>query len=185
MDFGGNAIAAPSGHGGIMKKSHGIGLAVAAMLTLITAPAFAKTTFNTHLTGKDEVPTRETHATGQAMFTLSSDGTTLQYKINVSNIENVVSVRMGNAPVGETGPDVAVLFGPAAAGGGKVSGPLTTGSLTSASLVGPLAGRTIADLITEINAGRIYLNVVTDDGLAPTDQKPGDFISGEIRGQVE
>ena len=167
-----------------MTRSTGIGLAVAALLALITTPAFAKTNYNTHLSGKSAVPARDTHATGQAMFTLSSDGTTLQYRIILSNIENVVAVKLENAAAGATGPEVAVLFGPAAPGGGKVNGPFATGTLTAANLVGPLAGRTIADLITEIEAGRIYVNVITDDGVGPSNEKPGDFSSGEIRGQL-
>ena len=64
------------------------------------------------------------------------------------------------------------------------SGVLATGTLTAANLVGPLAGRSIADLVTEIAAGRVYVNLMTDDGLAPSDEKPGDFSSGEMRGQI-
>jgi len=168
-----------------MTQATRIGIAVVAMLALIAAPAFAKTNFNTHLSGKDQVPTRETQATGQAKFMVSSDGSSLEFRINVSNIENVVAVRLGNAPVGATGPDVAVLFGPVAAGGGKSTGVLAKGTLTATNLVGPMAGRTISDLITEIEAGRIYVNVVTDDGVGAPDEKPGDFASGEIRGQLQ
>ena len=170
-----------------MNRSARIGAAVVAMLALTAAPAFAakKVSFNTHLSGKEEVPVRETNATGQATFTLSSDGTALQFRINVSNIENVVAVRMENAPLGATGPEVAILYGPVAPGGGKANGPLATGTLAATNLVGPMAGKTITDLVAEIEAGRIYLNVLTDDGQAPSDEKPGDFSSGEIRGQIQ
>jgi hypothetical protein len=48
-----------------------------------------------------------------------------------------------------------------------------------------MAGRTIADLIAQIEAGRVYVNVVTDDGAGAPDERPGDFSSGEIRGQVQ
>ena len=41
----------------MMTRSSQIGFAVAAMLALITAPAFAtKTMFKAHLTGKNQVP---------------------------------------------------------------------------------------------------------------------------------
>ncbi len=168
-----------------MTRISRIGAAAVAMLALTAAPAFAKSVYNAHLSGKDEVPARETRATGQVVLTLTSDGSAIQYRVNVSNIENVVSVRLENAPAGATGPEVAILFGPAAPGGGRVSGPLASGALMAGSLIGPMAGHTIADLVTEIEAGRIYVNVVTDDGLAPSDQKPGDFSSGEIRGQLQ
>jgi len=42
----------------------------------------------------------------------------------------------------------------------------------------------MAQLITEIKRGRIYMNVHTDDGIAPPDTGPGDFPGGEVRGQV-
>jgi hypothetical protein len=160
-------------------------LTVAALLFVISAPALAKTMFNSHLSGKNEVPARETKANGQAMFSVSSDGTTLQYKVILSNIENVVGVRLENAPAGATGPEIAVLYGPAAPGGGKVSGPFATGTLSATNLVGPLAGKTIADLVTEIEAGRVYVNVLTDDGVGSPNEKPGDFSTGEIRGQLD
>jgi hypothetical protein len=65
-----------------------------------------------------------------------------------------------------------------------MSGILTTGALTSASLVGDLAGQSISALVSEIEAGKIYINVLTDDGQPGTDERPGDFSSGEIRGQI-
>ena len=169
-----------------MTQASRISLAVVAMLALIAAPAFAaKPVFNTQLSGQDQVPSRETQAKGQAWFKLSNDGLSLDYRINVSNIENVIAVRLGNAAAGATGPDVAVLYGPVAAGGGKVTGVLTKGTLTATDLVGTMAGKTIADLIVEIEAGRIYVTVLTDDGAGGTDERPGDFSSGEIRGQLK
>jgi hypothetical protein len=43
----------------------------------------------------------------------------------------------------------------------------------------------IEDLIVAIESGTVYLNVHTDDGVAPPDTGPGDFPDGEGRGQVE
>ena len=169
-----------------MNRSSRIGIALVTILALTAVPAFAATfVFNAHLSGKAQVPERDTRATGQATLKLSSDQASLEYKINVSNIENVVGVRMHSGTEGTTGAEIAVLFGPVAPGGGRSSGVLTTGTLTAARLVGPMAGRSISDLIVEIQAGRVYVNVVTDDGLAPPDEKPGDFSSGEIRGQIK
>jgi hypothetical protein len=40
----------------------------------------------------------------------------------------------------------------------------------------------LVDLLTSGNA---YVNVHTNDGIAPTNTGPGDFPGGEMRGQVE
>lgn len=168
-----------------MTRFHQISLAVATMIAVAATPAFARTTvFKAHLSGEESVPARQTSAQGQATFKLSDDGSTLEYKVTVSNIDNVVAVQLQHAPSGQTGPVVAVMYGPVAPGAGKMSGILSTGALSSANLTGDLAGQSISALISEVEAGRIYINVLTDDGQPGTDQRPGDFASGEIRGQV-
>lgn len=168
-----------------MTRFHQISLAVVTMLATAATPAFARTTvFKAHLTGSESVPARQTSAQGQATFKLSDDQTTLEYKVTVSNIENVVAVQLQHGPSGQTGPAVAAMYGPVAPGAGKTNGILTTGAISSANLTGDLAGQPMSALIAEIEAGRIYINVLTDDGQPGTDQRPGDFSSGEIRGQV-
>ena len=61
---------------------------------------------------------------------------------------------------------------------------LATGTITAADLVGPLAGQPLSALIEEMPAGNTYVNVHTDDGVAPPNTGPGDFPGGEIRGQI-
>jgi hypothetical protein len=111
-----------------MKRFSRFSTVVVALLALTAAPVLAKSVYNAHLSGKDQVPARETHATGQVKFSVSTDQMSLDYRVNVSNIENVVAVRLENAPAGATGPEIAILFGPAAPGGGKTNGPLATGT---------------------------------------------------------
>ena len=50
--------------------------------------------------------------------------------------------------------------------------------------MGSLAGQPLSALIDQINAGNAYVNIHTNDGVAPTDTGPGDFPGGEIRGQI-
>ena len=158
---------------------------------VLAAPAVAEPpdakNFVTHLTGANERPDpRETKATGQAIFHLSKDGTELSYKLIVANINNVVAahIHVGSADV--AGPVVAFLFGfpPVAPGGGRSNGVLAQGTITSADLIGPLAGMDLDDLIDEIHAFNTYVNVHTNDGVAPINTGPGDFPGGEIRGQI-
>jgi hypothetical protein len=168
-----------------MNRFHQISLAVVTLIAVAAAPAYARTTtFKAHLTGSESVPTRATQAQGQATLQWNPDQSTFEYKVTVSNIENVVAVQLQHAPSGQTGPVVAVMYGPVAPGGGKMTGILTTGALSSASLVGDLAGQPLSALVSEIQAGKIYINVLTDDGQPGSDERPGDFTSGEIRGQI-
>ncbi len=69
-------------------------------------------------------------------------------------------------------------------GGGRHDGILATGTFTADDLVGVLDGGTLADLLDAIDAGIAYVNVHTDDGIAPANTGPGDFPGGEIRGQL-
>ena len=79
---------------------------------------------------------------------------------------------------------MAFLYGPVAAGGGRTDGVLSKPTVTAANLIGPLTGQPLSALISEIEAGNAYVNVHTDDGVAPTNTGPGDFPGGEIRGQL-
>ena len=61
---------------------------------------------------------------------------------------------------------------------------IAKGEITSANLMGSLAGQPLSALINQINAGNAYVNIHTNDGVAPADTGPGDFPGGEIRGQI-
>jgi len=138
----------------------------------------------THLSGDNEVPPRDTLGQGQAIFQLSPDGTELSYRLIASNIENVVAAHIHLGPPGVNGGIVVFLFGNAPPGGGRTDGVLATGTITAANLIGALAGQPLSALISQIEAGNAYVNVHTNDGIAPTNTGAGDFPGGEIRGQL-
>jgi hypothetical protein len=140
--------------------------------------------FIAHLEGGQEVPVRETNATGQAIFKLSDDETQIQYRLIVANIDNVTAAHIHLGAAGANGPVVAFLAGDFPPGGGRAQGVLAEGTITAANLVGPLAGMDFSVLIAALRAGGIYVNVHTNDGVAPANTGPGDFPGGEIRGQV-
>lgn len=158
------------------------------VLTLLIAPATLSvgppTNFVAPLAGNQEVPARDTLARGLAKFQLSADGLVLSYRLIASNIDNVVASHIHVGAAGDNGDVVLFLFGNVAAGGGRHDGVLATGTATAANLVGPLAGHPLSDLIAAMNAGNAYVNVHTNDGVAPTNTGPGDFPGGEIRGQI-
>jgi len=140
--------------------------------------------FVAHTVGKEEVPARDTKAQGQAVFHLSADGSTMYYRLTVANISNVVQSHIHLAPAGSNGNIVVFLYGLVAAGGGRVDGVLAEGSFTAADFINDLLGHPMSDLIAAIQSGGAYVNVHTNDGVAPTNTGPGDFPGGEIRGQV-
>jgi hypothetical protein len=148
------------------------------------AAANAPTNFVAHLSGDNEIPPRETLAQGQAIFQLSPDGESLSYRLIAAKIENLVAAHIHLGAADENGPVVAFLFGPESPAGGRHDGVLATGTITTDDLVGPLTGMTLADLIAAMTSGDTYVNAHTNDGVAPTNEGPGDFPGGEIRGQI-
>lgn len=146
--------------------------------------------FGTPLLGAEEVPARETRARGNAIFHLNAAGDALTYKLIVANIENVFQAHIHLGPFGANGPITVWLFpstAPVAGpfGQGRVDGVIATGTITETDLIGPLAGQPLSALLANLANGNAYVNVHTNDGVAPTNTGPGDFPGGEIRGQVE
>lgn len=132
--------------------------------------------FRAHLSGQEEVPPADTRAQGQAIFKLSADGMSLQYRLNVANIENVTQAHIHLGAQGVNGPVIVWLFPsapPAMLIPGRFQGVLAAGVITEANLVGQLAGQTLDDLIELMLAGETYVNVHTSQ-----------FPPGEVRGQI-
>ena len=144
--------------------------------------------FRAHLNGDQVVLPLPipTLAQGQAVFQLQPGGTELSYKVIASNIDNVVGAHLHLAAVGARGPLVALLLTPPPApAGGRTDGVLVDGTLTANMLFGPLAGQPLSALIDAIHAGNVYVDVPTNDGVAPVNSGPGDYPGGELRGQVQ
>jgi hypothetical protein len=129
--------------------------------------------FKAKLTGKAEVPPVMVKSSGEAYFKLSKDGKKLDYRIKVKNIENTWAAHIHKGKKGENGEVVVVLFsGPKKEG--KFSGVLAKGAIMDKDLSGPLAGKTVGDLVKLIKEGDAYVNVHTDK-----------YKDGEIRGQIK
>jgi hypothetical protein len=178
-----------------MNKVRRLIFVLAIVVSLVTTASVLADSlkFKTKLSGDQEVPpvgvVIDTQARGKAEFKLSKDGTELHYKLSVSRIENAFMAHIHIGPVGVNGPIVVWLFPstapvPGPLGAGPQHGKLAEGTITAANLVGPLAGHPLSDLIDAIQAGNAYVNVHTNDGIAPTNTGPGDFPGGEIRGQL-
>lgn len=140
--------------------------------------------FSARLTGDKEVPPVDTDATGRIRLTANSQQDVLDYQLSVSNLNGVATgahIHRGSA--GTNGPIVANLnirgtfagaSASASAGGGSaMTSTSTGGTITSADLKGPLAGKQVSDLIKLIEDGKAYVNVHTRQ-----------HTNGEIRGQL-
>jgi hypothetical protein len=158
-----------------------LGFTVAVVLTVpILSNGFAnfasaQKQFVAELSGSNEVPPVSTIATGVAKFQLSADGQSLNYQINVTNINAIMGAHIHSGKQGQNGPVVAGLFNPNMGGPpmGKVNGLLVKGTLNSTNLEGPLTGHPLTDLVHLITGHGAYVNVYTQQ-----------HQNGEIRGQI-
>ena len=148
-------------------------------------------TIETKLSGDEEVPVRITGAHGSANVRLAKDGQSIDFQLVVNDIRNVTQAHIHMAPKGTNGGIVVWFFPSVKAtaalpgGGGEHHGMLAQGTFTAADLRGALAGHPLSDLIAAIAAGNAYVNIHTDDGVAPANTGAGDFPGGEVRGQLD
>lgn len=149
-----------------------------------TSPLSGKQ-FSAVLTGDNEVPPVNTEATGRIKLIANSQESALDYQISLSNLNGLVTgAHIHRGSVGTNGPVVATLniggtFAGASAstsagGGSGMTSTSMGGTITSADLKGPLAGKQVSDLIRLIEDGKAYVNVHTHQNL-----------NGEIRGQLK
>ena len=148
-------------------------IALALFITVSLGMA-AGSGFKAVLSGKEITPMAvDTKTTGDVEIVLGKDGKELGYTLNIKDIENVTAAHIHAGKKGVEGPPVAGLFG-GPKKDGKFSGVLAKGTITDKNLIGPLAGKTLADLVKLIKDGDAYVNVHTA-------AHPG----GEVRGQLE
>jgi hypothetical protein len=171
---------------------------------VISLPLFAKggnghLNLNTHMSGGEEVLTvpegaphpSDSRAQGQAIFRVNADGT-VDVRLIASNIENVVQAHVHCGRLGENGPIRIWLYPNIGTSGAALTGPtgaqngvLAVGTFDPTGIVCPEANvGTTMPVLDAMRNGLAYVNVHTNDGVAPTNTGPGDFPGGEIRGQI-
>ena len=140
--------------------------------------------FATVLSGFEEVPAVATPAIAIAGFSLIDTGTRIAFTIVTLGLQNIVAGHLHFGAAGTNGPVVASLLPPAAPGNGGDNFQAFTGVIDAADLTGPFADFPIDELVRRIDQGEVYINLHTNDGLPGTNTGPGDFASGELRGQL-
>jgi len=168
-----------------MRKIYSL-LTVLLALLVFASGALAATdarNFMAELSGDNEVPARETDAFGGAFFRLNEDGTALSFRLKVARIENITASHIHCGAAGVNGPVGVTLF-MGSAGSGPFSGLLASGMITAPDAGNSCGWVTLEDVVMAMKSGDTYVNVHTNDGVAPTNTGPGDFPGGEIRGQI-
>ncbi len=133
------------------------------IIGLSTTGIAAEKSFKATLSGNECVPAVTTPAKGEATFELSQDGKELSYSVILTDIKNVTAAHIHQGKKGENGTPLALI---------DIKGE--KGKITAKELMGSLKGKTVKDLIEQIETGNTYVNVHTDK-----------HPEGEIRGQVK
>ena len=141
-------------------------------LSLMDISVFAAK-FTAIMSGSNEVPPVDTSATGYTSFRTAANNTVIKYKVNVTGISNVTGAHIDFGKVGANGDIIVDLLKDSKKNLIK-QGMAIRGNITDADLVGPLKGKTFAELISTMKNGDTYVNIDT-----PTQ------LNGEIRGQIE
>lgn len=144
----------------------------------------ASDNFVAPLNGAEEAPVpRDTNARGLATFKWNKEGTAFDYTLIAANIENVAAAHIHCGAAGVAGPVGVTLF-VGSAGSGQFDGVLAQATKTAPDAGNSCGWVTMADVLNAMNSGNTYVNVHTNDGIAPPNTGPGDFPGGEIRGQI-
>lgn len=121
--------------------------------TLVSAPLV----FVAELNGANQVPPVVTNAKGTLTLTVQPNGT-VDYVITIKKLTNITVARLrGGKPGASTGVIVTLYDGPTKTG--AFTGVLSEGSFTVKNLSGPLKGKTLADLVSLIESGNVFLNI--------------------------
>jgi CHRD domain-containing protein len=127
----------------------------------------------TSLLGKDEVPPTKSDANAWAKFQAVNNGSQIAYNVSISGLNKITGAHLHEGVKGQNGDVVVVLSGNKSADAEGNATILLSGNITKDDLQGPLKGKEISDLISQMRNSSIYVNVHTDE-----------YRDGAIRGQI-
>jgi hypothetical protein len=139
------------------------------------SPALAQLdqqTFTSLMSGEEEVPPVDGMASGTAKFNLGSDGSSIDYQLNVTDVSGVTAAHIHSGNVGENGPVIVTLF-ESDTPTNQINGVLADGTFSASDLEGPMEGMELSDLVSAMSNGVTYVNLHTQTN-----------PEGEIRGQI-
>lgn len=159
-----------------ISKAIQAGALTATFLWAASAGA-AEQMFSAALDGGSEVPKVTSKSSADASFTVSADGTKIDYTLTVHDLSDITMAHIHLGKPGKNGPVVVRLY-PAIGSSklikGSENGELAKGEITAASLMGPEKGKALSTLVKAIQDGDAYVNIHTSE-----------HKGGEIRGQLK
>ena len=149
-----------------------VALASLVLVATATTQSYAQNEkYRAKLDGNNEVPAVNSTAEGVINFKTKND--MLTWKMNVTGANDPTGINIHKGKAGEKGEIVVDLM--------KVSkhsdnpkGMTMRGNVSESSLMGSMAGKTIADLKTAIANGDVYVNLKTQD-------HPDGLMRGQIK----
>lgn len=141
-----------------------IGIALASLIVIgavgSTFVNGAKEKYKSKLSGKNEIPKVKSTAKGSASF--KSKKESLNWKINITGISNITGANLYLGNNSLNGQPIVDLM--------KVSnlsktstGLLMNGLITTSDLQGPMQGKTLEALKSQMNSSQTYVNILTKD----------------------
>jgi CHRD domain len=149
-----------------------ISLSVFLALSIVDTAYAVKRIYDAILTAENEVPPVQSSATGKAEFTPPVNDS-IKYRINITGISGATGAHIYSGQAGENGEVVADLMTDTTKNNDVSYGMTIRGNLSDSSLIGPMEGKTLQDLVAAMDSGETYVNIHTT-------QNP----DGEIRGQI-
>ena len=127
--------------------------------------------FRAKLDGNNEVPPVDTPAEGVINFKTKDD--IMTWKMNVTGITDATALGIYQGMATENGEPIVDLM-KSSKHSDSLTGMAMRGNFTDSNLQGPMEGKTLDDLKTEMGSGNTYVNVGTTD-----------HPDGMIRGQIK
>ena len=129
-----------------------------------TQTSAADTLFTAALTGADMMPPVMTEATGEARLAVEKMETEIVYTLTVTNVTDAIMAHIHECTADSLGPIEVWLYPPSPGQelkAGSFTGTLAEGTIVADSLVGPMQGKTVADLVNQMRAGNACIVVHT------------------------
>ena len=127
------------------------------------------------LTGREEVPVTDTLDTALATFQSNDDNKEdLKYTVKVTDTDKIKEVHIDIGKPTEKKAEVVAELYKSETPSDQVLGNLCEENINSKELKGPLHGKNTKELVSKIEKGEAYVDIVTED-------KP----KGKVRGKIK